>query len=122
LTAVASAHLINYYPAAAGWTSMWTAWNPTKIDTDLAKAASLGANCVRGVVLTLSWFDTANQYLGQDSSPPLPTGNTDWTPLAAQGQPPANAAAVEIHLKSGNNGGTVWFDDVTITNAVTITK
>jgi hypothetical protein len=65
--------------------------------------------------LSLSWFDAANRYLDQTSSPPLATGNTGWTLLTAQGPAPANAATVEIHLKSGNNSGTVWYDDVTIT-------
>jgi cellulase (glycosyl hydrolase family 5) len=50
LTAVQSAQQINYFPAANGWTSMWTAFDAAKIDADLARARSLGANSVRAIV------------------------------------------------------------------------
>ena len=41
-------------------------------------------------------------------------GTTGWTQLSVSATPPANAAAVEIHLEvEGENTGAVWFDDVT---------
>jgi endo-1,4-beta-mannosidase len=39
--------VISYYPARNPWGGMWAHWNPSVIDTDLAKAAALGANTVR---------------------------------------------------------------------------
>jgi hypothetical protein len=64
--------------------------------------------------LALSWFDVTGRYLTQTSSAPLPAGTTSWTALSVRATAPAAAASVEIHLKSGNNTGTVWFDDMTI--------
>jgi len=42
--------MIDYFPAAAGWGSMWTRWNPVQLQTDLARIASLHANAVRIIV------------------------------------------------------------------------
>lgn len=38
---------INYYPAANGWTYMWTRFDPTTMDNDFAKIQGLGFNTVR---------------------------------------------------------------------------
>jgi hypothetical protein len=65
--------------------------------------------------IALSWFDVNDKYLGGASSAALPTGTTNWTKLAVDGTAPAGAASMQIHLKSGGNGGTIWFDDVVIT-------
>lgn len=64
--------------------------------------------------LSLSWFDAAGTYLGQHSSAQVAAGNSAWTLLKADAKAPATAAALQIHLKSGDNRGTVWFDDVAI--------
>ena len=40
-------HLVNYFPADAGWQYMWTRWEPDRIDHDFAVMADLGANAVR---------------------------------------------------------------------------
>ena len=42
--------VVSYFPADAGWTEMWTDWQPDRIDADLARAASLNANTVRAIV------------------------------------------------------------------------
>ncbi|MDR2983250.1 MAG: hypothetical protein LBV34_00260 [Nocardiopsaceae bacterium] len=41
---------VNYFPASAGWTYMWTRFNPTSIDRDFARIRALGANTVRIIV------------------------------------------------------------------------
>src|SRR4051812_13042907 len=46
LAAVKVAKTINYYPSNAGWSAMWTNFDPVAIDADLAEAASLGATNV----------------------------------------------------------------------------
>jgi endo-1,4-beta-mannosidase len=38
---------VNYYPAAGGWTYMWSRFDPTVIDRDFARIRVLGANTVR---------------------------------------------------------------------------
>ena len=38
---------VNYYPAADGWTYMWSRFDPTVIDRDFARIRALGANTVR---------------------------------------------------------------------------
>ena len=38
---------VNYYPAAGGWTYMWSRFDPTAIDRDFARIRALGANTVR---------------------------------------------------------------------------
>ena len=42
--------VISYYPVDAGWTEMWTKWEPDKIAADLDRAVSLHANTVRAIV------------------------------------------------------------------------
>jgi endo-1,4-beta-mannosidase len=38
---------VNYYPAASGWTYMWSHFDPRAIDRDFARIHALGANTVR---------------------------------------------------------------------------
>ena len=38
---------VNYYPAAGGWTYMWSHFDPTAIGRDFARIRALGANTVR---------------------------------------------------------------------------
>lgn len=64
--------------------------------------------------IAVSWFDINDKWLGGTSSVSLPTGTTGWTKLAVDGVAPAGSASMQIHLKSGANTGTVWFDDVVI--------
>jgi hypothetical protein len=42
--------LMNYYPADAGWTLMWTHYSHARTVADLQAIASLGANAVRVIV------------------------------------------------------------------------
>ncbi|MBU2662598.1 cellulase family glycosylhydrolase [Actinoplanes bogorensis] len=65
--------------------------------------------------IALSWFDANDKWLGGVSSSILPTGTTGWTKLAVDGVAPAGSASMQVHLKSGDNTGTVWFDDAVIT-------
>lgn len=44
---VADLKEVNYYPAAAGHTYMWSRFDPTAIDRDFARIRALGANTVR---------------------------------------------------------------------------
>jgi hypothetical protein len=48
---------MNYYPAANGWTKMWTNWNPAVLRRDFARIRALGANAVRISVFpnTFGW-------------------------------------------------------------------
>jgi hypothetical protein len=47
---LAGLRLMNYYPASAPWTTMWTRWQPTAIDHDFATTSALGANAVRVIL------------------------------------------------------------------------
>lgn len=67
--------------------------------------------------IALSWFDVNDKWLGGASSAALPAGTTNWTKLNVDGVAPAGSASMQIHIKSGDNGGTVWFDDVAVTVA-----
>jgi hypothetical protein len=64
--------------------------------------------------IALSWFDVSDKWLGGVASAALPTGTTNWTKLIVDGAAPAGAASMQIHLKSGENDGTIWFDDVVV--------
>jgi hypothetical protein len=64
--------------------------------------------------IALSWFDANDKWLGGASSAALATGTTNWTKLVVDGVAPAGSASMQIHLKSGENSGTVWFDDVLV--------
>jgi len=63
--------------------------------------------------VAIAWFDIAGNYLGNSVSSPLPLGTTGWTHLIVTSAAPANGAYAQVHLASGQNAGTVWFDDVT---------
>jgi hypothetical protein len=67
--------------------------------------------------IALSWFDVNDKWLGGASSANLPAGTTNWTKLAVDGTAPAGAASMQVHLKSGDNDGTIWFDDFLVTAA-----
>jgi hypothetical protein len=64
--------------------------------------------------IALSWFDAGDKWLGGAASAALPAGTTNWTKLTVDGAAPAGAASMQIHLKSGENDGTIWFDDVVV--------
>ncbi|GAA0588415.1 hypothetical protein GCM10010172_86940 [Paractinoplanes ferrugineus] len=65
--------------------------------------------------ISLSWFDLQDKWLGGASSATLPVGTTNWTRLTVDAVAPAGSASMQIHLKSGENKGTVWFDDMLVT-------
>jgi hypothetical protein len=44
---IAGLRLMNYYPAANGWTKMWINWDPAVLKKDFARIHALGANAVR---------------------------------------------------------------------------
>ena len=62
----------------------------------------------------MSWFDINGAWIGQNLSNRLPTGNSSWTKLVVETVAPAGAASVQLHLRSGDNTGTVWFDGVAV--------
>ena len=57
--------------------------------------------------IALSWFDINGTWISQNTSNRLPVGNTAWTELFVDAVAPAGAASVQLHLKSGDNTGTV---------------
>jgi len=67
--------------------------------------------------IAVSWFDINDKWLGGTNSASLPAGTTNWTKLSVDGVAPAGSVSMQIHLKSGANTGTIWFDDVAITVA-----
>jgi hypothetical protein len=70
---------------------------------------------VSGVAqVSLSWFDSADSYVGNKASESLAQGNPAWTKLTVSAQVPRNATGVVIHLKSCGLTGTVWFANVQI--------
>jgi hypothetical protein len=66
-------------------------------------------------VVNVSWFDGLGSYMSGTDSASLGSGDTDWTELEATGTAPPGAAFAEIWLKSADNSGVAWFDDVTWT-------
>jgi hypothetical protein len=54
---IAGLRVVNYFPAANGWTRMWTNWQPAVLRRDFARIHALGANAVRVVVFptTFGW-------------------------------------------------------------------
>lgn len=66
-------------------------------------------------IIALAWFDSSGAFLGNSNSRALPHGNPDWTDLSVRARVPSDATSVQIHLKSFDVSGTVWFDDVHIT-------
>jgi hypothetical protein len=74
-----------------------------------------GGDATGTTVVNISWFDGSGVYLSSTDSASLPSGDTPWTELQAAGAAPPRAAFAEIWLKSADNSGTAWFDDVTWT-------
>ncbi|MFD0522464.1 hypothetical protein [Paractinoplanes durhamensis] len=62
--------------------------------------------------VAVSWFDAKDAWIGGATSATLPTGTVNWTKLSVDSTAPAGATSMQVHLKSGGNTGTVWFDDV----------
>ncbi|BCJ46968.1 hypothetical protein GCM10010168_35120 [Actinoplanes ianthinogenes] len=79
-----------------------------------ATAWARGEDATGTTEIALSWFDAEGHWIGQDVSDRLPGGTTDWTRLSVIGVAPPGAAGLQLHLKSGDNAGTVWYDDVTL--------
>jgi Cellulase (glycosyl hydrolase family 5) len=42
--------LVDYFPSARGWASMWSEWSASQTSTDFARVAALDGNCVRVIV------------------------------------------------------------------------
>ncbi|MGX6603073.1 cellulase family glycosylhydrolase [Micromonosporaceae bacterium Da 78-11] len=82
-----------------------------------AEVWARGSGATGATQIALSWFDINDKWLGGVSSPVLPTGSTGWTKLTTSGAAPAGSASMQVHLKSADNDGTVWFDDVAIANS-----
>ncbi|XVV14925.1 cellulase family glycosylhydrolase [Actinoplanes sp. CA-131856] len=77
-----------------------------------AEAWARGTAATGTTQVALSWFDVNGRWLGGAGSATLPTGTTGWTRLTVAAKAPAGAAGLQLHLKSGANKGSVWFDDV----------
>jgi hypothetical protein len=70
-------------------------------------SAATGSNRI-----AIAWFAADGRYLGEAESQSLRNGTTHWTVLTVSATAPPGAAFVELHLKSEDNTGTVWYDDV----------
>ncbi|WP_231956707.1 MULTISPECIES: cellulase family glycosylhydrolase [unclassified Actinoplanes] len=79
-----------------------------------AEAYARGFNATGITEISLSWFDANGKWLSETTSNRLPLGNTTWTKLVVDTVAPAGAAAVQLHLKSADNSGIVYFDDVAV--------
>ncbi|MFC4068251.1 glycosyl hydrolase, partial [Actinoplanes subglobosus] len=79
-----------------------------------AEAWARGAGVTGSNEIALSWFDINDRWLGQTSSKQVAKGNSGWTRLTVDAVAPPGATSVQLHLKSGDNKGTVWFDDVAL--------
>ncbi|WP_436535299.1 cellulase family glycosylhydrolase [Actinoplanes sp. HUAS TT8] len=79
-----------------------------------ASAWARGEDATGTNEIALSWFDDEGRWIRQDRSARLPHGTTDWTKLTVDVIAPDDAAGVQLHLKSGDNAGSVWFDDVSL--------
>lgn len=55
----------------------------------------------------------AGERIAETRSAPVP-GAAEWREVRVAAAPPAGAEILEVRLASGGNGGTVWFDDVTL--------
>jgi hypothetical protein len=62
--------------------------------------------------VTLAWFDGDGAWLGNTVSGSLQPGLDSWQKLVASGTAPAEARAVEIHLRSQGNDGEVAYSEV----------
>ncbi|MEU4625697.1 cellulase family glycosylhydrolase [Actinoplanes sp. NPDC023801] len=79
-----------------------------------AEAYARGVAATGITEIALSWFDINGTWLSQHTSNRLPTGTSGWTKLSVDAVAPAGATSVQLHLKSGDNTGTVYYDDVAI--------
>ena len=53
---------INYYPSDAGWSAMWTGFDPARVDADMAKAAAAGTPVRVGTLLCgMRMFDRTRE-------------------------------------------------------------
>ena len=95
----------------AFFTSPITAIFPGRPCVASVQARGLAATGAQRICL--AFFASDGSYLSNVCSPSLAAGATPWTRLEVSAQAPGRAAAVEIHLSSQNNTGTVWFDSVT---------
>lgn len=96
------------------------AWDASPIPVDPGKTYTLTAwiktkDATGRSVVALYWY-SGNQWtvLGTPSTQPI-TGTQDWTKVTVTGKPPKDTALVRVNLISEDNGGTTWFDDVTLT-------
>jgi len=62
--------------------------------------------------LSIVWLDVYGHIISEADSLPFPSGTYDWQPRTLSAQAPAQATAMEIHLNSRGDSGSVWFDDV----------
>ncbi|MEU4157506.1 glycosyl hydrolase [Actinoplanes sp. NPDC026670] len=81
-----------------------------------AEAWARGVNVTGSNEIALSWFDINDRWLGQNTSKRVVKGDSDWTRLTVDAVAPSGATSVQLHLKSGDNKGSVWFDDVALSN------
>ena len=66
---------------------------------------------VNGTVqLSLAWFNSADEFLGDSNSLALQHGNPGWTDLLVSARVPADATSAQIVLKSYDVAGTAWFE------------
>jgi TolA-binding protein len=93
----------------AGWKSKGFPVFPGKLYTFTAWVKTLNAS--GETYLVIAWFNEkgwiCNSYHGF-----FLTGNNDWTKLSVSDVPPKDATYAILYLRSDDNPGSAWFDDV----------
>jgi len=65
--------------------------------------------------ISIAWFANGIYLGAQNESASALNSSSDWQTLSVTAAPPAGATKFEVHLKSGNNSGTAYFDNVVVT-------
>lgn len=90
-------------PAAPGQKYKLTGWVKTQDAT--------GRN-----ILAILWYNGTQWHVISPSTKTMTiTGTTDWKKFTIEGIAPVGTAQIRVNLISENNKGTIWFDDVTLT-------
>jgi hypothetical protein len=100
-TGSSSFFLVPTHPAISG--QLWT-----------VSAWAKGVHVDGVTQVSLSWFNSADSYMGNTASEALAQGNTTWTKLTVNAHVPRNVTGVVVHLKSCGLTGTAWFANVQI--------
>lgn len=88
------------FPVFKGKRYTFSAWAKTK-------------NATGDTYLVISWYGPNGWICNTNNGFSL-TGNNDWTKLFVSDVPPEGATYAVLYLRSDNNNGSAWFDDVAL--------